>query len=213
MSAYVKSRSAKARARAKAAAAAAMFKATVDAEVDKKREAESEKEHVLESALNKIEAETLQNKKQEDGKQYACAHCKVDHTADHFNREQLRRVKQGNVGRCRLYFKEKNFEAKYGLTPTQLKTMQNRQGYMCRICCRAFNSDDVKMHIDHNHDTKAVRGLLCLNCNVLLGHAKDSVATLLHAAMYLVETTPGVVTSKDLTLKALSRLTDIIRLS
>ena len=39
--------------------------------------------------------------------------------------------------------------------------------------------------IDHNHETGAFRGILCLNCNSLLGMAKDSVKILQKAVDYL----------------------------
>ena len=41
------------------------------------------------------------------------------------------------------------------------------------------------MVIDHNHETNIVRGLLCHNCNVGLGHFKDSVGYLKEAINYL----------------------------
>ena len=40
-------------------------------------------------------------------------------------------------------------------------------------------------HIDHNHYTGAVRGLLCNPCNLALGHAKDMTLTLTRLASYL----------------------------
>ena len=41
--------------------------------------------------------------------------------------------------------------------------------------------------IDHNHDTGAFRGILCLKCNSLLGMASDSVSVLKAAIEYLTE--------------------------
>mgnify|MGYP001576209901 CR=1 FL=1 len=41
------------------------------------------------------------------------------------------------------------------------------------------------LHIDHNHTTGAVRGLLCTQCNVGVGMLKDSPAVLRAAANYL----------------------------
>ena len=39
--------------------------------------------------------------------------------------------------------------------------------------------------IDHNHETGAFRGVLCLKCNSLLGMASDSVDVLYAAVKYL----------------------------
>lgn len=40
-------------------------------------------------------------------------------------------------------------------------------------------------HIDHCHETKKVRGLLCGRCNYLLGVAQDNPLVLARAALYL----------------------------
>lgn len=39
--------------------------------------------------------------------------------------------------------------------------------------------------VDHNHTTGVIRGILCHQCNVLLGHAKDNVGILSNAIKYL----------------------------
>lgn len=51
----------------------------------------------------------------------------------------------------------------------------------CFICCKTTEH----MHIDHCHDTGAVRGSLCLNCNTALGKLRDDPALLRRAADYL----------------------------
>ena len=50
----------------------------------------------------------------------------------------------------------------------------------CEICFKQKATD-----IDHNHKTGKVRGLLCHNCNMLLGHAKDNEKILLMSIDYL----------------------------
>ena len=44
-----------------------------------------------------------------------------------------------------------------------------------------------RMHVDHNHATKALRGLLCTKCNTGLGLFGDSVTNLNAAITYLQE--------------------------
>jgi hypothetical protein len=47
--------------------------------------------------------------------------------------------------------------------------------------------DDISLHIDHDHETGAIRGALCFSCNNLLGDVHDDVSLLLAAAEYLWE--------------------------
>jgi hypothetical protein len=41
------------------------------------------------------------------------------------------------------------------------------------------------VHVDHDHRTNQVRGMLCFNCNRGLGYLDDDLVTLYRAADYL----------------------------
>ena len=43
------------------------------------------------------------------------------------------------------------------------------------------------LFVDHEHSTGVVRGLLCTNCNTMLGHAKDNPDTLRAGIDYLAK--------------------------
>jgi hypothetical protein len=43
------------------------------------------------------------------------------------------------------------------------------------------------LHVDHNHMTGKVRGLLCHHCNVGIGHFEDNIVLLSNAITYLGE--------------------------
>ena len=60
--------------------------------------------------------------------------------------------------------------------------MRDRQGGRCLICGCV---PEKTLHIDHNHGTGAVRGLLCGKCNVGLGLFGDNPTRLERAAAYL----------------------------
>lgn len=84
-------------------------------------------------------------------------------------------------------------KTKYGLTPSAFGVMLGKQEGRCMICAGILKSGRGT-HIDHDHDTGKVRGLLCNACNLILGHAKDNPAILKAAAMYLTINASGVFT-------------------
>jgi hypothetical protein len=76
---------------------------------------------------------------------------------------------------------------KYGLSKEQYENLYILQDNKCVICGLEF-STDVKAtmaHVDHNHLTKKVRGLLCNRCNCLLGFATENIDILNKAIIYL----------------------------
>lgn len=82
---------------------------------------------------------------------------------------------------------------KYGIDKKVYLEMQQTQQHCCKIC--GVHEKDTKQKelcIDHNHVTKAVRGLLCHSCNVALGFFKDDVSLLLKAIKY-VETEGNIL--------------------
>jgi len=70
---------------------------------------------------------------------------------------------------------------KYGLEPGQFHKLITKQGNRCAICHKRMHSP----HIDHDHRTQRVRGLLCSNCNTGIGLLGDSPERLLSAILYL----------------------------
>jgi ribosomal protein S14 len=75
-------------------------------------------------------------------------------------------------------------QAMYGLTPDEYIKMYSKQQGKCAIC---GNKPTTKrgLHVDHNHNTKMVRGLLCHGCNTGIGAMKESLESLRSAIKYL----------------------------
>lgn len=73
--------------------------------------------------------------------------------------------------------------AKYGLTEEQFRRMYLDQRGLCAICPKRLIGRDC--HIDHDHVTSKVRGLLCGSCNTGLGFFKDNIRLLANAIVYL----------------------------
>ena len=78
----------------------------------------------------------------------------------------------------------------YNITLERFNELLKNQGNACAICGRNSTDKRVFPHVDHCHETNAVRGLLCTNCNFLIGHAGDDPAILRKAASYLSKRRP-----------------------
>lgn len=73
---------------------------------------------------------------------------------------------------------------RYGITSEEYARMVEAQCGACAIC----NQPPVgkaKLCVDHDHQTGAVRGLLCMKCNIALGRLGDSIEGLRRALAYL----------------------------
>lgn len=101
------------------------------------------------------------------------------------NKEHVKRTRK------KYYKKNKNriflwyLKRYYDLTFDQYNMILKNQKFCCGICKKKYEPNDQKFHIDHNHDTNTVRGVLCRSCNHLLGCAKDSTDILYKAIRYL----------------------------
>jgi hypothetical protein len=83
------------------------------------------------------------------------------------NKETLleRRRAEHDPLRARAY----HLKHKYGLSLEDVDAMKKEQNDLCGICKTELTST-FNTHIDHDHETGKVRGLLCNKCNVTLGH-------------------------------------------
>lgn len=79
----------------------------------------------------------------------------------------------------------------YGVTSEEYRRMLVAQAGVCAICrkpetaTRKGQTKPMELHVDHDHVTGRVRGLLCANCNHLIGKAQESTLILRASAEYL----------------------------
>lgn len=78
------------------------------------------------------------------------------------------------------YFLTRN----YGLKPGEYDRMRADQHDRCAICGTP-DAGGRRWHVDHDHITGKVRGLLCSACNLTLGKMQDDPARLRAAADYI----------------------------
>jgi hypothetical protein len=73
----------------------------------------------------------------------------------------------------------------FGVTAEQYQALLDRQGNRCAICRTTEPGKGECFAVDHDHATGLIRGLLCVHCNVGLGHFRDDTDLLELAVAYL----------------------------
>ena len=108
----------------------------------------------------------------------------------------LREWRKKNPKKCRAYYtkrdkeeiREKAWMRRYGITRKDYDTMYEKQQGSCAVChTTEIGRGHTYFHVDHDHATGAVRGLLCDKCNRGLGYFDDDPTLLYQAGLYLEE--------------------------
>jgi hypothetical protein len=133
-------------------------------------------------------AEFGSNKSQFDGLQSRCKPCCVAsvtasrHKNPTSHRASSKRWRQANPER----HKDNALRWKYGIEHGTYDMMLSSQNGRCAICgTDTPGGKSNRFHLDHCHDTNAVRGLLCGPCNTGIGQFKHDASNLQKAIEYL----------------------------
>lgn len=114
------------------------------------------------------------DKSRKDGKSIYCLQCRA---------ELARTARYAKPERGRSYSRYR----RYGITKEEYDRLNAEQGGLCAICgTDTPGRNHSTLYIDHDHTTGKVRGLLCCDCNLLLGYAKDNIQIMETAIKYLV---------------------------
>ena len=138
-----------------------------------------------------------------DGLRYDCKDCCRDRENKRYagdagyrkHRAELRSKEyRGDAERRKERERNRSF-SKYGLTPEGFQARAEAQGGVCAICKKPpyggrADSRKKRLSVDHDHETRIVRGLLCDPCNVALGLFRDSPELLATAIRYLEAAQP-----------------------
>lgn len=129
-----------------------------------------------------------------------CSKCRTVKSREEFPRNSAQ--KDGMHNECKPCMRERARERhrrnphyghliKYGLTKEDYDALLEGQNGGCAICgcppARRKKQRSDLFHVDHDHVTGKVRGLLCFNCNGGLGQFKDDAERLRRAVAYLEE--------------------------
>jgi hypothetical protein len=79
----------------------------------------------------------------------------------------------------------------FGITLDQYRGLQEKQGGKCAVCDQEETAVDKRtgkvrrLHVDHSHQSGAVRGLLCTRCNLGLGFLQEDPKIIKSLLQYL----------------------------
>ena len=99
------------------------------------------------------------------------------------NREHVRAQKKAHKEANEDKYRDQEYQRRYGIGLKQYNEMMQEQEAACLLC--GHSPDDERLYIDHCHDTKAIRGLLCCQCNAALGMLRDNPVLMRKAADYV----------------------------
>lgn len=126
-----------------------------------------------------------------------CGKCKVEKpnscfSADRYKRDKLcsycKECARAQHAALRGHRRFYSIKSNYGLTKEEHDRMFEAQNGVCAICKSTPNkstNNTMSLHVDHDHETGEVRGLLCHKCNAGLGFFNDSLKLVQEAAKYL----------------------------
>lgn len=134
---------------------------------------------------SKVSSEFYQDKTKKHGLSSRCKPCARRQASDWALKhpEERRRIMRSWRGRTDVQVHNRKIwiKRKYDLTVDDIEQLFVAQAGACAVCECAL----TKYHIDHDHASGDIRGLLCRNCNLGLGFFRDSVPNLAAAIQYL----------------------------
>ena len=99
------------------------------------------------------------------------------------NNKKFKKYSIDNPEKCKRTYRNSKLKKLYGLTFEDQEGMLKNQNYKCAICGKEIflfgSSKKLTAHVDHDHKTGKIRGLLCQECNSGLGKFMDNTDYLL----------------------------------
>ena len=123
----------------------------------------------------------------------SCKECTRAACRDHARRNKKQRAEYQKKFQRELnpnYHKDYHYKKKYGISYVDYLQLVEESGGKCNICDTTEpKGKNGKFHLDHCHDSKVIRGVLCSQCNHAIGLFRDNPTLLRKAAKYLEQDT------------------------
>jgi hypothetical protein len=102
------------------------------------------------------------------------------------NRERFEATRRAYIasGRYSESSRRSHLKRTFGITPEDYALRLQSQGGGCAVCKRP-PKPGASLHVDHDHESGYVRGLLCFSCNAALGHFQDDLDRIDAALTYV----------------------------
>jgi hypothetical protein len=102
-------------------------------------------------------------------------------------RQQCKEWYIANRTEQRIKLSIKSLKRLYNMTPDDFNVLLKKQNSVCAVCRTTKPSGRGTWHVDHDHTTGKIRGLLCHKCNTGIGLFNDNPQLLQQAKEYLIE--------------------------
>jgi hypothetical protein len=100
------------------------------------------------------------------------------------NKERVNAFRRARNATRRQEIREGHLKRTFGLTLAEYAAILEAQGCGCAIC-GDVPEEGKSLHVDHDHDTRRIHGLLCFRCNGGLGQFSDDIDRLATAMAYI----------------------------
>jgi rubredoxin len=147
-----------------------------------------------------IEAFARSRNRRSNGRQYMCRQCAYIHArelgikkrgveGDKAERSRLSSAWQARQGKLhpekfRAARRRYHLKTRYDMDQAEFDKLLADQDNRCGLC-ETPNPGPKGWHVDHDHGSGEVRGILCNPCNVALGLFRDNPYTIQMALIYL----------------------------
>lgn len=127
-----------------------------------------------------------------------CSRCKFEGSIKFFKTWDLKlkypyciECRKISVNISRPKTRAMSIKKKFGISIGTYNDLLKKQKNKCGICKKeesfvnCHTGKIIALALDHCHKTGQIRGILCRNCNLMIGNAKDSIKILRAAIRYL----------------------------
>lgn len=125
---------------------------------------------------NKEDHEFRVDKRMICGLRSQCRKCEISYQRQH---------RKDNPDLYKERDRASKLKGNYNITSTEYNSLLVKQDGKCVICGAHYTKLNKGLVIDHNHNTNEIRGLLCSNCNCVLGLVYDNIDILKEMIKYL----------------------------